>query len=520
MNIGTLINDFTKTDDFTELEMYPKSVVIDSIEGFYQVLIEEHGSDSSKWTGQQIYDVFSQLLMMSYADQDPDGELLASLIYDANRYFFEYLAAQGKLQLTADEMSELLFRFEEENLDLLVPEANVPPLGSEPVFNKPGLPEWREYVARDINNYVAQWLEAYFESPEWQRKQHQVDQDILELVVTTLAEKIYDYHRKTPKTWTKKALRDVMCTYLVGNVDLSDDDYQNLVPEVSEFLDYIVKRGWLNDKKAANYQRYMAAIEPDMIDFAQDETNFGPSKTIALEMRRQGIDINDRPAVDKFIKDLNARGGVDALYDDKFNEYLDEDDDPLDGDDFLAMLDNPQQLAEVAQLYDPDSQQQFLKNDHLPELDGHKWRKKTAIEVHQKAVQFGLRLWLTKKDAALENKMDAATTVGLVCEFVDVMYAQNLQKPSEWTAAAWYEFGDWLHKYSKEDNRGIRQANMLAELARVLGEADIISAKKAQQLAAAILGKTVVKNQAPTKVTGGKVISMKQARKLLKNRRR
>lgn len=518
MDINALINDFTKTVYFKQLDMYPKKIVIDSIKGFYQVNVEENGRDIRKWTGQQIYDVFSAFLETSQGD--PDSDLIVPLVYDSNSTFFEYLAKQGKLRLSSPEMVKLLAQFEDENLQLLTPGSdNLPIVDSETIFQDSGLPEWRGYVAHDINNYVQQWLQAYFESPEWQRKQHQVDQDILELIVSTLAEKIYDYHRKTPKTWTKKALRDVMCTYLVSNVDLSDEDYQYLVPEVSQFLDYVAKRGWLNDKKAANYQRYMAAIEPDMLEVSQDETNFGPSKTIALEMRRQGIDINDRAAVDKFIQELNAQGGIDALYDNN-DDYFKDDDEPLEGDDSSEILDNPQQLAAVAKIYDPDPQQQYLNEDHLTEFNGRKWRKKIAIEVHQQAVEFGLRLWLTKKNVALENKMDAALVGGLVCEFVDVMYAQHLQKPSEWTPESWYEFGDWLRQNSKAGKRDINPTDVLAELATVVGEAGIISTQRAQQLSAAMLGEKSTETKAPTKVSGGKVISMKQARKLLRNKRR
>lgn len=519
MDINALTNDFTKTHYFKQADIFPKSMIVDSIKGFYQVLVEEHGSNSHKWTGQQIYEVFHELLMVSRADHDQDSDSLANLIYEANSSFFEYLAESGKLQLSADDMGKLLTRFENENYKLLVPDSDDFPLGSETMFDDPGLPQWREYVARDIDNYVTQWLEAYFESPQWQRQQHHLAKDVLELIVSTMAEKIYDDHRKTPKSWTKKAMRVVMCIYLVGNTDLSEKDYQYLVPEVSQFLDYVAKRGWLNDKKAANYQRYMTAIEPEMVAMSLDEDNFGPAKTISLEMRRQGIDVNDQAAVDKFIQELNAQGGVDALYDDD-DDYFKDGDDPLEDDDPSEILDDPQQLAAVAKIYDPDPQQQYLNEDHLTEFDGRKWRKKVAIEVHQQAVEFGLRLWLTKKDVALKNQMDAALVGGLVCEFVDVMYAQHLQKPSEWTAESWYEFGDWLRQNSKVDNRNINPADVLAELATVVGEAGIISTQRAQQLSAAMLGEKTAETKAPTKVSGGKVISMKQARKLLRNKRR
>lgn len=93
--------------------------------------------------------------------------------------------------------------------------------------------------------------------------------------------------------------------------------------------------------------------------------------------------------------------------------------------------------------------------------------------------------------------MDAALVGGLVCEF-----------------------GDWLRQNSKADKRDINPADVLVELATVVGEAGIISTQRAQQLSAAMRGEKATETKTPTKVSGGKVISMKQARKLLRNKRR
>lgn len=107
-----------------------------------------------------------------------------------------------------------------------------------------------------------------------------------------------------------------------------------------------------------------------------------------------------------------------------------------------------------------------------------------------------------------------------VCEFVDVTYAQHLQQPSEWAPESWYEFGDWLRQNPKAGKRDINPTDVLAELATVVGEAGIISTQRAQQLSAAMLWEKAAETKVPIKVSGGKVISMKQARKLLRNKRR
>lgn len=517
-----LFETFKRSRFFEEFTTDSSEVVRKAVTMFLDSMAEI----SHKTHGWDETDIQAYLMTLVTIAAEEENQEFANdmfwMVYDVSSAFLSFLANQKQLAITENELAALLDEFE-----TLVegPDDNPVILPSDDMVainDDPHLPEWREYISRDIKGYMGEWLTAYFESKDWRTKKHALSKDGLRLGVDTLTEKMYDVYRKTPKTWTKYGLRDVMLGYWIGHVDFKTAEYESLVPEIAAFLDFTARNGWLNEKKVADYKRYMAAIEPELIEKSKDSSNFGVGKTIGLEMQRQGIDLTDKAAVDNFIRDLNARGGVDALMgDDNDIDAADEDDFnlELDADKLRVLLNQPKRFALAAEDYDPDPGQAFLTQDHLPELGNQTWRSKTAVAVHALGVQYGIRLWLAASEVARENKMDATETLGLVCEFVDLIYAQNLQQPKDWSVDAWHEFGDWLHRYSKADNRGIRQANVLAKLALVLGEANLINGSQAKRLAAAMLGHKLPAKELPTKVNG-KVISMKQARKLLKRKKR
>lgn len=110
--------------------------------------------------------------------------------------------------------------------------------------------------------------------------------------------------------------------------------------------------------------------------------------------------------------------------------------------------------------------------------------------------------WLTEKEYVQQQGYDAPETLAMICEFVDVMYAQHLQTPAQWSVGAWREFGNWPRQYSLQDRRGIRQGNVFAKLALVLGDANVMTSKHAHRLAEAMQGKQIIEDEMPSRVKG------------------
>lgn len=511
VQLNQWINAFSSSEEYQTLPNLPLAYVTEVLQAEATTMHELYAAELHELTKEQLTDFLMLMREQADADSEPDAEQFFEETYVITRTFWQFLANNQLLAVSTIQMAELLAAFE---LVASVGEWAQPVIDSTPVSvnTDPTLPEWREYVAEDIKCYVQLWLTVYLNSAKWRKGRHLIDEATLELAVTSLADLMYDWHRKTPKTWTKKGLRDVMTHYWVTNVDFELEDYPKLVPAISQWLDFVGQKGWLNAQKVANYKRYMQAIEPEMLEQTQDESQFGPAKLIFRQLRAAGIDPEDQAAVDQFIDELNQRGGMDAL-----TEAPSEPDDELE--DVREALNNPETLRQLAELYDPDPTQQYLEAPHLPVNGARTWKKKTAITVHAQAVQFGMRLWFTAKPVIMAQGYDAPMTLALVCEFVDVMYAQHVQKPSEWTVPAWREFSEWLHKGSLQDQRGLRQGIILAQLATVLGDAEIIESGHAEQLAAAMRGEASASQQTEAKRVKGKKRSNKQVRKLLKHRR-
>lgn len=507
-HVNDWIADFIQSDFYQDINQFPAEMVSGMLRSEAIAIKEQFGRDLGQLNGQQFFDFLALVAEQAEADTDPDAHDFLLDTYQVSRAFFVYLAFSHRLKVSANEMVALLAQFEAEYRLVEEPNsrANDKPLSMN---DDPRLPEWRDYVAADIRKYIRGWLDAYFQSPQWRCKHSKLSADKLDLAVTSLADKVYDWHRKTPKTWTKKALREVMTTYWVANVDFTPAEYPLLVPAISDFLAFVGDQGWLNAQKVANYRRYMQAIEPEMLTQAKDQKNYGFAKMIGQALQQAGIDPSDQAAVANYLEQLNRRGGVDALY----AEESEPDPEPEDLREILA---NPDQLREAAAVYDPDPDQDYLQKQHVFTIDDRTWRRRTAIEVHALAIQFGLRLWLTEKTYVKAQGYDAADTVAMIGEFVDTMYAQHVQTPKQWTVEAWRDFGEWLHRYSLEDRRGIRQGNVFAKLALVLGEAGIINATQAQRLAAAMQGKP--ENIIDITVAG-KQLSKKQLKRLIKKRR-
>lgn len=54
---------------------------------------------------------------------------------------------------------------------------------------------------------------------------------------------------------------------------------------------------------------------PQMIELSADPANWGPGKIVSLGLRKRGIDVTDKAAVDTFLAEVNRSGGIDVLAD-------------------------------------------------------------------------------------------------------------------------------------------------------------------------------------------------------------
>lgn len=504
---------FHKSTEYQECLVYPVSMVKSGIETLFESLPATIG----KWELSDFAGFLGELSNLALNETDTRANQIFDAMYTIITAFLRYLAEQQLITITPATLTAFLHDYEEQNAVLF--NQSVDDGLDMPINDDPTLPEWQERTAVSIQNYTDDWVIAYQRSAAWQNRPEGVSEAFLTVVLNELVQRGYNYYRKTPKTWNKRILIDIMTTTIITKYEFSAEEYALIVPMLISFLQFVANQGWLNAKRAADYQRYLQAGEADMLAGAKDYVdNPDALAIINQKMVAAGIDPKDPDAAAKFVDELEATGGLAELYEQLYGDNTIEADQPENDDtapEIEEVMNNPAAFAGVAQVYDPDKRQTYLTGDHRSINDG--WLKKTAIAVHSTGVQAGLRLWFHRQNIVLPAGWDAPEVISNVSELADRLYAQWLVTPNEWTTKIFSQVGQWL-----KDNRSQADYDdmitLLTSLITVLTAAGILTATQGDQLPEALKGGNTTKAASPKKVKG-KVISMKQARKLLKNKK-
>lgn len=470
--------EFKQSKEFETLTDFEKSKITDILETISDTTGNDEYRDYTKWDSD-----FIVVLILSLFEQLGNGTAQeaarATIIYDVLKAALHFLASKNKLKVPLNELDSILNAIDSEiTLDSFHKI-------HEPNYQDPTLPEWRRYVADDISNYMDEWIDAYVESSDWAKRPKGVTEDFLSALMFSMTENAYNIYRKTPKTWTKTALNGVMENEFITNMDLQDEDFRLIVPAMSAFIDFVAENGWINEQKAANYKRYLAAGEEKMIEASHNDTKAGPAKLIYKEMEKQGINMENDEEVEKFIQDLNENGGIDSLLP---NDEPNGTRNYTDGE-LATILTDKDALESFSQIVDPNFEVNFLGDHHLIELGNKKWSTRQAKTVHFQGIKDGIKMWLgrDRNKYELPAGIDVVSLVGTVAELEDTLYSQHLQTPKQWTPATWREFGQWARN-NQSMGRNKEATKLFTSVIRIQADNKRISPQKANELLFAMRG--------------------------------
>jgi len=445
--------DFSKSSEFTTLKKYRTSDIKFILQNFFQLMESTGNGDMSKWDEDLIFGLLMAVVEQSDNDESEDFNSTLISFYDAVRAFLRFASKQQLISISFKDMREGLNAFEsqtglegepildESDVDNISYAMNLMERAEANKYADPTLPEWRDYVAGNIDEYTSEWIDAYLESGDFEKRAKGVDADLVEMTMSTLTSKAYDIYRKTPKSWTKHAIHGVLTGYFVSNLNLTTNDYKLVVPALTGLLTYVAEQGWISDKKVDNYKRYLVSSEAEMIRLAADPNSFGPSKTIVNKMIEQGIDMNDDDAVQAFIQQVNDNGGIDSLYDDnRISDYVKD----VLTDDEVTLTDD--QVVRAAKYFDPDPEKDYLNEQHSKANGDRYWKRENAVETHALGIQYGIKLWMRRKDYSLLKDVKGPEVIVHVGQLVDILYAQDIEEPREWTVSTWKGFSSWMKK--------------------------------------------------------------------------
>jgi hypothetical protein len=460
--------NFRDSLEYAAVKDYPQASVKEAVTYFGDLMAKVYPGRLQNWTAEQVCAVLSTIRQhVPASDDDRTAQAINDQVVQA---LLRYLARTDQISADQAALETSLSQLDQRK-------TLVAPLYQRQINTDPDLPEWRDYIARDISIYTYGWLAAYLHSAEaWAQRPAGVTSDFLATIVNALSEWAYDEFRKTPKSWTKKVLRALLTGPFMVNMTLSRDDYQRLVPTLKAFLAYTGAHGDLNEKRANDYQRFLTDLEPEVL--AAVQAKFAEKAPLSAT-------------------EQIAETAPDSLL-----------------AAAATLLADPKKLVAAAAVRDPDPEQNYLEHQHVAKQSAHKWQRQRAIAIHTQGVEAALTLWLRQADHPLPQGWDAQMTIGNMSGFVDLLYSQYLVAPADWENAFLRDFGEWSRQQQPDSGA---QLQAITSLIGVLAEMKLLNQRQALQLPAALKGETVPDVPQPTKVKG-KAISMKKARRLLKRK--
>ncbi|KRO28971.1 hypothetical protein [Lactiplantibacillus fabifermentans] len=308
--ISAVWPEFVKSAAYQAVNIYPDGLIKESVKYFNDLLTSQFPLAWSQWQINEISLTMHAFVEQGLFDPDPDAIEILNATYAAIRAFLRFLVAADKIKVSSAQLEGLLTEVEDEDGQVTRESADVDAL-PRVVDLGDGLPQWQAATMEKLLHYTRDWVAAYFESATWKNRKLNASEELLSTLVETLSVSAYVDYRKTPKSWTKTAIVGVMTNTFVTETEFSDDEYLMIAPALKAFIGFVGQKGWLNAKRASDYQRYISAGEPVMLGLAQDQA--------------------DDDTADDFGNDVND------------------------------LLKYPEALTALAKAIDPDSDQDYLK---------------------------------------------------------------------------------------------------------------------------------------------------------------
>lgn len=353
------------------------------------------------------------------------------------------------------------------------------------------LPQWQQDVADDIQAYTKKWVTQFVQDKTaWKAVPDGVNQRDTEFYVTTLTKRIYDQYRKTPKTWTKKAITGVLTGYFVSNISMPPEDYIPIGPTLTAFVDFVGKKGFVRSIISERAHRAIAEAAPKMVKLAQNPKNYGPAKEVGTAMMAANVDPSDPEAVNAFM--------------DRYNQIT-QTQQALKG-----------QQYNYASVYHPD--EQYKEMPHTETIGQRHWRLATATRFHHQLTEYAWDTWANVDE--LNKEYSQADVSQAIITLGDALYAQYLESPKTWQSEHFREvFADIIKRQAVPNLQALPASwehllHRLIDTAKIpkkLGEALIAEVRSG--------AKAVPKVSTPGHLQG-KVISMKTYKRQLKKRKR
>lgn len=128
-----------------------------------------------------------------------------------------------------------------------------------------------------------------------------------DFVASTMLQWKGDYDDGHLGRWTQADVAEYMLDYFPRKVS-ADEETVAAVPEcVRAFLGFLAARGSLSGEPLEILEQACEALAEAFADGARDSSQWGLAKSMFMQMRAEGIDVDDPGALDSWVEDFNSR---------------------------------------------------------------------------------------------------------------------------------------------------------------------------------------------------------------------
>lgn len=348
------------------------------------------------------------------------------------------------------------------------------------------LSEWRENRSNEINDYVSDWIDEFFASPEWQAVPDAITQEDVVLYVIEMTCDAYDEYRVSPKNWQVAVVKLLMTDHFVHQVVIQPDQYVKIMPTLTAFFLFVRRAGYLRGAQADKTITAIQSVEAEMIEAGQNRNKYRETKKMWLDMAAAGISRDDREATINFISawienQQAARAGKGLSYEDDL-------------------------------VYQPDDD--YLNMPHPEPVGKHRWTKSVATRNHDDLARYAWTMWSLPANQDLHEELNEADFVDFIAFFGDVMYAQFLETTLHWDAQSAHVVFSGYDAAEQPES-----FELLRETLKRLVDHLMTEGKLTRPVGEEIRAVFDAASLTPKSHAKSNVVSMDEARKRLKNKK-
>jgi len=150
----------------------------------------------------------------------------------------------------------------------------------------------------EILKKVYEWGRKFSESDYFKELTEEQKQES-EFILTTFAEYMYSYHGLSPQEWDESGLEECCLDTLPRKITADESYYRSISPVLSAFFNFLGEKGIL--KNASNLTKAVKKIDKQIVKNSTDSSRWGMAKSMMMEARKAGVDIENESELTKFM---------------------------------------------------------------------------------------------------------------------------------------------------------------------------------------------------------------------------